>query len=330
VKLFITGASGFLGTATVQRAVANGHHVVALVRPAAVLRDPVWSSPSVEVRRGDLRQRGEWAAHLDDLDVIVHLAAAASGDLATQFHGTVIATENLLAWLDVSHVKRIVHVSSFSVYDFAAIPRGAVLDESSPIESDPRRRDAYTTTKLLQEEMVRDAAATMGVELVVLRPGAIFGPGKDWAFGSAMAMGRRAALVFSPSATFRLTYVDNCADAIVAACVSTRAAGTTLNIVDDQLPTHLQFFGMCRSAGSPVEHAVPVPWPLVQLVGRLVALMDSRLLGGRAKLPEFVAYVRQQARWKPLRYSNRRAKEVLDWSPTVTIAEGVRRTMTSS
>jgi nucleoside-diphosphate-sugar epimerase len=145
-----------------------------------------------------------------------------------------------------------------------------------------------------------------------------------------MSVGSRAALVFSPHATFRLTYVDNCADAIVAACVAPGAAGETLNVVDDDLPTHLQFFKQCRSAGAATPVAIPVPWAVVSVIGRVVALIDSRLLAGRAKLPEFVAHVRQQARWKPLRYTNQRAKDVLGWSPQFTIAEGVRNTVAAT
>ncbi len=327
MKLLVTGASGFLGTAVVRRAVDAGHDVVALVRPMAEIGDPVWDCPSVRVLRGDLRQRGEWVGQVGDVDSVVHLAAAASGDLATQFHGTVIATENLLVWLDLTRVTRFVHISSFSVYDYAALRRNETLDESSPLETASDTRDAYTTTKLLQEQLVRDAVAAARTELVVLRPGAIYGPGKDWNFGAAMSVGTRAALVFSPRATFRLTYVDNCADAIIAACTAPNAAGTTLNIVDDNLPSHLQYFKQCRSAGAEVPMAIPVPWALVSLIGRAVAMIDTRLLGGRAKLPEFLAHIRQQARWKPLNYSNARAKQVLGWSPGVTLSEAVRHTV---
>ena len=326
MRLLVTGAAGFLGLATTRCAVAAGHEVVALVRPTAVLDDPVWRDDAVSVVRGDLRQHGPWVADLQGVDTVVHLAAAASGDLPTQFQGTVLATENLLRWVDLGTVRRIVHISSFSVYDFAALDAGAVLDETSPIERSPRSRDAYTTTKLLQEAMVRAAAEQAGCELVVLRPGAIYGPGKDWNHGAAVALGSRASLVFAPSATFRLAYVDNCADAIVAACVAP-VAGRTLNIVDDELPTHLEFHRACAHAGASTGLAVPVPWWLVASVGRAVDLVNSRLLGGRAKLPEFLAYIRQQARWKPLRYSNQLAKSALRWHPQVSLAEGVRRTV---
>ena len=326
MRLLITGATGFLGVATTRAAVASGHEVVALVRPTARLSDDIWGDEAVTVVRGDLRQNGPWVAAVQGVDVVVHLAAAASGDLPTQFQGTVLATENLLRWLDLREVRRFVHISSFSVYDFASIPTNGAVTESSPIEYSPQLRDAYTTTKLLQESIVRTAAQLAECELVVIRPGAIYGPGKDWNFGAAMTIGSSIALVFSPTATFRLTYVDNCADAIIAAC-SAPAAGQTLNIVDDEMPDHIGFHRACRRAGGTTAMSIPVPWWLLAAVGRSAKFVDRRFLNGRAKLPEFLAFRRQQARWKPLNYSNSLAKSTLGWQPSVTLAEGIRRTV---
>ena len=92
MRLLVTGAAGFLGLATTRCAVAAGHEVVALVRPTAVLDDPVWRDDAVSVVRGDLRQHGPWVADLQGVDTVAHLAAAASGDLPTQFQGCLLYT----------------------------------------------------------------------------------------------------------------------------------------------------------------------------------------------------------------------------------------------
>ncbi|MBK5332135.1 MAG: NAD-dependent epimerase/dehydratase family protein [Ilumatobacteraceae bacterium] len=329
MRVVVTGANGFLGTAVVRRALAVGHDVVGLVRPMTTLTGPLWDDPRVTVVRGDLRERGGWRDGLAGADAVIHLAAAPSGDLGTQFQGTVVATENLLDAIDLSMLRRFVHVSSFSVYDFDAPAVRGVIDETSALEPDPRRRDAYTTTKLIQEQLVRDHLAATGVELVVVRPGAVFGPGKNWAYGAAMSVGSKAVLVFAPRATFRVTYVHNCADAIVAAVDAPRAAGATVNLVDDNLPTHAEFMRLCRIAGANVPAALPVPWLLLSAVGRLAAMVDRRFLDCRAKLPETLAIVRQRARWKPLHYPNAAAKSLLGWSPAVTIADAVRETISA-
>jgi 2-alkyl-3-oxoalkanoate reductase len=321
MKVLVTGASGFLGRAVVRAASAAGHDVIAMVRPTAKTDGLGWND-NVTTVRGDLRQRGAWTDAMS-VDAVIHLAAAASGDLPTQFAGTVVATENLLGRLDWSAVRRFVHVSSFSVYDFSAIRSGAILDETVPLEPTPMRRDAYTTTKLIQERLVVTACEAHKTPLTIIRPGAIFGPGKTWNFGR-VGSAKGMDFVFAPNARARLTHVENCADAIVRALDAPSAAGGVYNIVDDDLPTFGQFHRMCRANGAPVGRMVPVPWWLVASTGWMIDLMNRRLFKGRAKLPEILSYPRQHVQWKPIRYSNDRAKRDLGWHPHVPLATGIK------
>lgn len=326
MKVLITGATGFLGRAVVDAALAAGHEVVALVRPAtgSLLGHP-WTSHRLDVVRGDLRQRGSWCDDIADVDAVIHVAAATSGPLASQFAGTVTATEHLMGALANSTLQRLVHVSSFSVYEYSSVPVGGVIDERTRIETRPDLRDAYTTTKLLQETLVREACERAGHDLVVARPGVIYGPGSDWDHGAAMSVGP-LALVFSPRATFRLVHVDNCAEALVRALSADTAApaGGTVNLVDDDLPTHLGYFRRCRSAGLTAAYPVPVPWRLVELIGRTFELIDRLVPGRRLKLPELVELRRQHARWKPFTYPNDHAKRLLGWTPRVALADALR------
>jgi nucleoside-diphosphate-sugar epimerase len=72
-----------------------------------------------------------------------------------------------------------VNVSSFAVYSNIAMKRGAVLDESAPLEDAPQERhDAYGFGKLKQEELVRECGRIRGLPYVILRPGTVYGPGK--------------------------------------------------------------------------------------------------------------------------------------------------------
>src|SRR5689334_22568255 len=120
MKVLVTGASGFLGREVVRAASAAGHDVLALVRPTANVDALDWPN-DVRVLRGDLRQVGDWSTQLGGVKAVAHLAAAASGDLPTQFSGTVVATENLLRFLPMSSLRRFAHVSSFSVYDYESV-----------------------------------------------------------------------------------------------------------------------------------------------------------------------------------------------------------------
>lgn len=324
-ELMVTGANGALGRRVARAAALAGHRVSAVIRPWSDPAPELLRTPGIEIVRGDLRRPGPWTGAAQRCTAVAHLAAATSGDLASQVSDSVLATERLLAALDTGRLERFVHVSSFSVYDIDALPVGAVLDETAALEGDPQRRDAYTSTKLFQERLVRDAFTSRPESLVVLRPGAIYGPGQDWAHGIAAGLGRRFGLVIAPRSTMRLTYVDNCADAVVAALDRPGAGGHTVNIVDDELPTYAEFHRRCRQAGADTPAAIPVPWSFAAATGRLARFIDRVAFDGAARLPELLAPERQAARWQPLHYPNAEAHCVLGWTPGVGLDESIHR-----
>lgn len=316
MRVFVTGAGGFLGRAVVAAAARAGHQVLAMVRPASAGRGG-FPAGVIEVA-GDLRQRGAWTDSLVGVDAVVHCAAA-FGDLASQLAGTVLATENLLNALP-GGVKRIVHVSSLSVYDFDA-PRSD-LDETTPLEAAPLRRDAYTQTKLIQERLIRDYAERRGTGLVVIRPGAIYGPGKDWDAGTGLKAGR-FDLIFAPLSRMRLVHVDNCADAIVAALSVPLEAPLTVNLIDPEQPSHWRYHRLAKAAGVPTGTAVPVPYVAVLGLGLAAQIASKLFFGGKARLPELLDLPRQRVRWKPLRYPADRARQALGWTSKVDLDRGV-------
>ena len=309
MRLFITGAGGFLGSAVRRTALDRGHDVSALVRSP---RDP--DHPNLTYVVGDLRARGAWGAALAGHDAVIHLAAAKSGDLASQFGGSVLSTELLLAEMEAAGCARLVHVSSFVVYDFASVPVGGVIDETTPLETHPRGRDEYTQAKLLQERVVREWAERTDAQLTVLRPGAVWATDEHWDGGQAMSLGP-VGLAVAPRADLKLTHVDNCAEAIVLAAEAPGAIGETLNIVDDDPPSTLEFTKALARHGITVPRPVPVPYRAFRALAATISAFNARRYGGGAKVPGLFVPEKLDPRFKPFRYPNERARRVLHWQP---------------
>ncbi len=330
LRLYVTGATGFLGTQVVGVARARGHEVVAVVRPASPTPD---LGTGVSTARVDLRSREGLAESLAGVDSVIHLAAAKSGDFSHQFVGTVVATENLLEAMAVAGVEQLVGISTFSVYDYRAIPAGSLLDETSPIDTEPAGRDEYARTKLVQEELYRRFAAGNGRgprRTVIIRPGMIYGPDNLWHALLGAELGP-AFLRIGSKAVLPMTHVENCAEAIVLAAErlaepSSPVAGEVINIVDDDLPTQAEYVAAV-AARTDVPASDTVPWPVVRTGAEVLAAVNRTLLSGRAKFPGIAVPDRLYARFKPLRYSNDKARRLLGWRPRHGLIDGIERSL---
>ncbi|MFT6229365.1 MAG: nucleoside-diphosphate-sugar epimerase, partial [Paracoccaceae bacterium] len=167
--ILITGANGFLGRRIVAAARARGLPVRALVRRPAP--DAPWAGDEgVEEIVRDLSAPG--TLPLDGVGAVIHAAATMQGDDVAHATGTLAPTRALLDAM-AGTAARLVLVSSFSVYGYAALPAGCALDETVPVEPDPHLRDAYCRAKLAQEAMVAEAVQHHGLTARILRPGAI-------------------------------------------------------------------------------------------------------------------------------------------------------------
>jgi nucleoside-diphosphate-sugar epimerase len=328
VKLLVTGAGGFLGRHVVAAAAARGHQVRAMVRPAARKSPSSWEGlRGIEVVRADLRDRRVDRALFDGIDVVIHLAASKSGDLYEQLGGTVLATENLLGAMREAGLSKIVLTSSFSVYEYLRRWSWGVLDESSPLAVVPEERDEYCQTKLLQERLVREAAEGGGWRCVVLRPGVVFGRDNLWSARIGMQAGRWWIRT-GAFARLPLTYVENCAEAVVLAAEHDGAERLlTLNVVDDVTPSQRSYVRAPRRRMPVRPRVLPVPWLAMRGAARLAWLVDRILFGGTAKVPGILVPARLHARCKPLRYPNARIREALRWTPRFGWREGIERSL---
>jgi nucleoside-diphosphate-sugar epimerase len=325
--VLVTGAAGFIGCRVVASLVERGaERVRCFVRPTSRierLQEVRAQSPgAVELVSGNLLSREDCSAAASGVSVAYHLAAGSGRSFAAVYMDTVVATRNLLdALLENGSLRRFVNVSSFAVYANESLRRGAVLDERCPIESPPHRRaEAYCYAKIKQDQLVEEYGRRRQLPYVTLRPGTVYGPGK------LGLTGRIGVDTFGPflhvggGIRLPLTYVDNCADAVVLAGTATGVEGEVFNVVDDEPLRSREFLrAYKRSVGWFLS--IRVPYPLAYLLSYLWERYSARSKG---QLPPVFNRSRCSAEWKGNAYDNRKIK-TLGWKPRVPQDEAMRR-----
>ena len=328
MNVLVTGGRGFIGRFVVARLLEQGHRVRVLARPDSDAPDPA-EIAGAEVVRHDLQVRAGLTAALDGMDAVVHAAAAMGGTAEEQESVTVDGTTNLLSAMGEAGVGRIVLLSTFAVYDYAAIPRNTALTEESPLEEDFDARSPYVWTKRKQEDLVRAVAEGSDWTWTILRPGVVYGPGRTWFYHLGVQPRPNRWVSYAGGALFPVTYVENCADAVVLAVTSDSAQGTVLNLVDDGLPTRRLYLETLARLTGRNPTILDLPWDLLSPVSEAATWLDRRVFLRRLPSPDLLRAPRLQARCKPLAYSNERAKTALGWAPRYTFVEGMQRSFTA-
>ena len=326
MKILVTGASGFLGQYVVAAALKQGHDVAALVRPKTQVEKFSWSThPNLSVVRHDLRQLRGLDTALTGVDTVIHLAATKAGDFYTQFAGTVIATENLLSAMAAVGISRLVAISTFSVYDYLKMRPWQRLDESSPIVSDSQNRDEYAQTKLIQEDLYRTFEKDHNAQVTILRPGMIYGRNNLWHALIGAEVGGNRWLKIGGWGILPMIYVENCAEAIAQAVTAESAMGHTLNLVDDKLPNQQTYIKLLLRYTENPPKLTPFGWLAMKTMADLAWWVNRQFLGSKGRLPGMFVPAKVHARFKPLRYTNTLAKDLLGWSSKYSIEEAFER-----
>ncbi len=321
----VTGAAGFVGRATVAALRARGHAVRALLRRADQAPAAWGADPRVAVHALDLGAPAAGpalAAALQGVDAVIHAAAAMGGDDAAQARDTLAPTQALLAALaGMAPPPRLVLVSSYSVYDLAALPEGRPLDETAPLEIHGGGRDAYARAKLAQERMAR-AAAAEGLPVWLLRPGAIFGPGRLWNAHLGHPVGP-LLLQLERAGEVPVAWIGHVAEALARAAErAPEGPGgvEAVNVLDDDRPDRAAYLAELRKGGWPTA-VLPLPWRWLAALGRLLAARAPARLA--RKLPGLLRPETLAARMRPVTHDNAALHARLGWAPTRRFAEAM-------
>jgi len=318
-RILVTGASGFLGRALIERLLRNGESPrVLLRRPDAELE----GDPRVSVCRGDLGNPADVDRAVAGIEVIYHLGAAMRGSREDFECATIWGTRNLVEACLKHRVQRLVHVSTISVLDHAGHRPGSRVTESHPVEPNPERRGFYSQYKLAAEKIVVDASEKYDLPAVILRPGQIFGPAvKPAAPSGTLDLAGRWVVPGTGARLLNLVYLDDAVNALLLAGSKPGIFGQIFNIVDSHAVTQKEYIETyCRLADSRVR-VLYLPRFALYAVATAVEIL-GRFLGRAFPLSRY--RIRSLA---PIsNFDCAAAREKLGWEPFVGTYEGLRRT----
>lgn len=307
--VLITGATGFIGRAVVDRAMASRMRIRALVRR------PVSCFPAIvePVVVSDLADIANQSGVLRDVKTVVHLAAKVhampeqSGHNEPDYVRTnTLATLALARQAAEAGVRRFVYVSSIKVNGEYTLPGHPYTPYDRPNPCDP-----YALSKSEAEQRLMEVACDTGLEVAIIRPPLVYGPGVGANFLAMMTwLYRRIPLPLAAVSNKRsLVALDNLVDLILICSRHANAANQVFLVSDGEdvsTPDLIRRLG--RAMGCPAR-LFPVPPALLLAVATALGkrAVASRLLG-------------------TLQVDITKTREMLGWEPPVTLDEGLRRT----
>lgn len=278
--MLVTGANGFVGQALCAEAMRRGLHVRGAVRSACKL--PAGVGPVIV---GAIDGETDWTDALRGVDVVIHLAARVhvmndtDADPLAEFlkvnlHGTV----KLARQAARAGVKRFVYVSSIKV-------NGEKTHEGQKFSGAdlPAPQDSYAVSKWQAEQALQRVASETGLEVAIVRPPLVYGPGVKGNFWQMLdVVARRVPLPFASVHNRRsLVYVGNLVDALITCAAHPAAAGQTYLVCDGEDVSTSDLLRQMAVAMGVFSRLFPCPLMLLRLAGKLTGKSQQleRLLG---------------------------------------------------
>lgn len=308
-KVLVTGASGFVGR-SLMFALNQNDNVDCM---GAVRTQPISVTSKYNlVDVGELNVTTDWSSALLDIDVVIHCAARAHimndevmEPLIEYRRVNVDGTLNLARQAATSGVKRFVFISSIKV-------NGEQTKLGLPFTADdePIPEDDYGVSKLEAEQGLRLIAQETGMEVVIIRPPLVYGKNVKGNFANMIHLvSKSLPLPLGAIHNQRsLVALDNLVDLIIT-CIDHPAAANQVFLAsdDDDISTTELLRGVANAIGKP-SRLIPVPAALLQLGATMLGkkAMAQRLLGS-------------------LQVDITKNRELLDWTPPITVEEGLKR-----
>ncbi len=318
MQVLVTGGNGFVGRHLVPALLQRGDRVSVLALPT---EDASWlEARGAQIHRGDVCRPETLVEPMRGAHGVIHLAAMQDVWCSIEQYRAVnvLGTANVCAAAHTAGVRRVVHMSSSSVY---GMNRRRLVDESTPLAP---FHDPYPITKAEADMLVQRLIAEEGLPAVVLRPDQIFGPGDHVHFGHMADRLRdgRGVVVGSGRNVMPFVYVADAVQGLLLALDHERAVGHAFNITNDARLTQQELLdAIAREIGAkpprlhlPFRALYAAGWAAEQLVG----------LTRRQRRPPItrfgVAFFGTDNR-----HAIDKARRELGFNPSVSLREGVRR-----
>jgi nucleoside-diphosphate-sugar epimerase len=304
----VTGANGFVGSALCGKLLSEG----TVVRGAARSLSP-WPFDAEVTVIGSLLPGTDWTIALRNVEQVIHLAARVhvmndkSSDPLAEFRRiNVEGTANLARQAAASGVRRFVYLSSIKV-------NGEFTEVEHPFSADdaPAPEDPYAVSKYEAEQALRQIADDTGMEVVIIRPPLVYGPGVKANFESMMRwLSRGVPLPLAAVTANRrsLVALDNLVDLIVTCLSHPAAANQTFLVSDGEDLSTADLLGRMGAALGHPARLFYVPPPLLKLGARLVQKPGI-----------------YQRLCSSLQLDVAKTRQMLGWIPPVSVNEGLRR-----
>jgi nucleoside-diphosphate-sugar epimerase len=321
-KVLVTGGTGFLGGKLVQHLVSAGFLVRVLVRRTS--NTELLRNIKVETVFGDVSDKDSVLNAVFGMEVVVHAAACTSGEDRDFEIVNIKGTQNVLESCEAHGIRKLVFISSCSVYGVSDYKRNEVITEESGLERFPWLRGKYSESKHRSEELVRKALTTKELPIVILRPGTIYGPGGElWSPMLGLSFRNKIYIVFGNGKfILPLVYVDNVVDAVMQSIACSNADNEIFNVVDSERVSKRSFIREIIKKIQPKAHVFYIPyWCLHYAI-----LVQEWLFVIFRKTPILTVY-RFVSSQKPVIYDASKINRILNWKPRVSFDEAVDKIM---
>ena len=309
-RVLVTGAGGFIGQAVCAAFRLRGHEVIGALRQRDVVRE---SAAVNYVAMGHMDESTDWSSVVKGVDCVVHLAArvhlmndSADDPLAEFRRFNVDLTMNLARQAAAAGVRRFVFVSSVKV-NGENTPFGQPFTaEDTPLPTDP-----YGVSKLEAEQLLKKLAETSGMEVVIVRPVLVYGPGVRANFYQMMQWLKKGVpLPLKALDNQRsLVAIDNLVD-MIATCLShPAAANQTFLVSDGEDLTVSDLMERTSMALGRRARLLTMPIIFLKFVGRIV--------GKQAIIHRLC---------EPLQVDIMKSRVLLNWTPPVTVDTALKGT----